>query len=160
MRSVPGADFRFDFAPSRGRDAIPWTECYPGDDYVDVIGMDSYDQPPGVSFTEQIKEPYGLQAQVDFAQAHGKPVSYPEWGLFRNGDNPDYIRQMLALDRRAPPRLPDHHRLLPARRVVLRREPEVLGDLPADVRRAAAELRAAHALPLAHQAARKAQETR
>ena len=95
MRSVPGADFRFDFAPSRGRDAIPWTECYPGDDYVDIIGMDSYDQPTGVSFTEQIKEPYGLQAQVDFAKAHGKPISYPEWGLFREGDNPDYIRQML-----------------------------------------------------------------
>jgi glycosyl hydrolase family 26 len=95
MRAVPGADFRFDFAPSRGRDAIPWTQCYPGDDYVDIIGMDSYDQPPGVSFTEQVNEPYGLQAQVDFAKAHGKPVSYPEWGLFREGDNPDYIRQML-----------------------------------------------------------------
>lgn len=95
MRAVPGADFRFDFAPSRGRDAIPWTQCYPGDDYVDIIGMDSYDQPHGVSFTEQVNEPYGLQKQVDFARAHGKPVSYPEWGLFREGDNPDYIRQML-----------------------------------------------------------------
>ena len=39
MRSVDGARFRFDFAPSRGRDAIPWTECYPGDDVVDIIGM-------------------------------------------------------------------------------------------------------------------------
>ena len=47
MRSVPGQKFRFDFAPNRGRDAIPWTECYPGDDAVDIIGMDSYDQPPG-----------------------------------------------------------------------------------------------------------------
>jgi hypothetical protein len=96
MRSVPGAEFRFDFAPSRGLDAIPWTRCYPGDDYVDIIGMDSYDQPPGVSFTEQIHQPYGLQAQVDFAEAHGKPISYPEWGLFQEGDNPDYVRQMLG----------------------------------------------------------------
>ncbi|MFE4639841.1 glycosyl hydrolase, partial [Streptomyces sp. NPDC056730] len=46
MRAVPGQKFRFDFAPNRGRDAIPWTECYPGDDVVDIMGMDSYDQPP------------------------------------------------------------------------------------------------------------------
>ncbi|MEU3523457.1 glycosyl hydrolase [Streptomyces sp. NPDC038707] len=96
MRAVPGQRFRFDFAPSRGRDAVPWTECYPGDDTVDIIGMDSYDQPAGVTFDEQVSEPYGLQRHVDFAQAHGKPVSYPEWGLFRNGDNAAYMRRMLA----------------------------------------------------------------
>ncbi|WP_428815085.1 glycoside hydrolase family 26 protein [Streptomyces albus subsp. chlorinus] len=96
MRSVPGQRFRFDFAPSRGRDAIGWTRCYPGDDVVDVLGMDAYDQPEGMPFAEQVREPYGLQAQVDFAARHGKPVSYPEWGLFRNGDNADYMRRMLA----------------------------------------------------------------
>ncbi|MBY8846615.1 glycoside hydrolase family 26 protein [Streptomyces sp. SP2-10] len=96
MRSVPGQKFRFDFTPSRGRDAVPWTECYPGDDTVDIIGMDSYDQPSGLSFDEQVKEPYGLQQHVDFAKAHGKPISYPEWGLFRNGDNAEYMRRMLA----------------------------------------------------------------
>ncbi|CAL9461199.1 hypothetical protein SUDANB140_02649 [Streptomyces sp. enrichment culture] len=96
MRSVPGQKFRFDFAPSRGRDAVPWTQCYPGDATVDIIGMDSYDQPRGMPFDEQVKEPYGLQAHVDFAKAHNKPVSYPEWGLFRNGDNAAYMRRMLA----------------------------------------------------------------
>jgi len=96
MRAVPGQRFRFDFAPSRGRDAVPWTQCYPGDDSVDIVGMDSYDQPAGVTFDEQVNEPYGLQAQVNFAKAHGKPVSYPEWGLFRNGDNAEYMRRMLA----------------------------------------------------------------
>ncbi|MGW3862083.1 glycoside hydrolase family 26 protein [Streptomyces sp. NPDC005047] len=96
MRAVPGQKFRFDFTPSRGRDAVPWTTCYPGDDTVDIIGMDSYDQPRGMTFDEQVKEPYGLQAHVDFAKKHGKPVSYPEWGLFRNGDNADYMRRMLA----------------------------------------------------------------
>ncbi|MFC9293961.1 glycoside hydrolase family 26 protein [Streptomyces sp. NPDC057011] len=96
MRSVEGQQFRFDFAPNRGIDAIPWTECYPGDDVVDVIGMDSYDQPPGDTFDDQVTQPYGLQQQVDFAHAHGKPISYPEWGLFRNGDNPEYMRNMLA----------------------------------------------------------------
>ncbi|MGW4566343.1 glycoside hydrolase family 26 protein [Streptomyces sp. NPDC004561] len=96
MRSVPGQRFRFDFAPSRGRDAVPWTACYPGDDTVDIVGMDSYDQPTGKSFDEQVTEPYGLQQHVDFARSHGKPISYPEWGLFRNGDNPEYMRRMLA----------------------------------------------------------------
>jgi hypothetical protein len=96
MRAVPGQRFRFDFTPSRGRDAVPWTRCYPGDDTVDIIGMDSYDQPAGLSFDEQVTEPYGLQFHVDFAKRHGKAISYPEWGLFRNGDNAEYMRRMLA----------------------------------------------------------------
>ncbi|CAL9449525.1 glycoside hydrolase family 26 protein [Streptomyces sp. enrichment culture] len=96
MRSVPGQKFRFDFTPSRGRDAVPWTQCYPGDDTVDIVGMDSYDQPAGLTFDQQVKEPYGLQDHVEFAKAHGKAISYPEWGLFRNGDNAEYMRRMLA----------------------------------------------------------------
>jgi hypothetical protein len=96
MRAVPGQHFRFDFAPNRGRDAIGWTACYPGDSTVDIIGMDSYDQPPGDSFYDEVTEPFGLQAQVDFAAKHGKAISYPEWGLFRNGDNPDYMSLMLG----------------------------------------------------------------
>jgi hypothetical protein len=96
MRAVPGQHFRFDFAPNRGLDAIAWTACYPGDAAVDIIGMDSYDQPADASFFKQVTEPYGLQAQVDFAAAHRKAISYPEWGLFRNGDDPDYVSLMLA----------------------------------------------------------------
>ncbi|MGW8729084.1 glycoside hydrolase family 26 protein [Streptomyces sp. NPDC055808] len=103
MRSVAGQRFRFDFAPSRGRDAVPWTECYPGDAFVDILGMDAYDQPAGMSFAQQVEEPYGLRAQVDFAARHHKPVSYPEWGLFRNGDDPAYVRGMAAWFRRYRP---------------------------------------------------------
>ncbi|MBM7439527.1 glycoside hydrolase family 26 protein [Streptomyces sp. HB132] len=103
MRSVPGQELRFDFAPSRGTDAVPWTECYPGDDVVDIIGMDSYDQPPALTFDEQVNEPYGLQKQVDFAAEHDKPISFPEWGLFRNGDNPEYMRRMLEWMERHKP---------------------------------------------------------
>ena len=94
MRSVQGQRFLFDFNPSRGRDAIAWTECYPGDDVVDIIGMDTYDQPEGRTWEDFVTEDYGLQDHVDFATQHGKPISFPEWGLFRNGDNPEYIRQM------------------------------------------------------------------
>nr|WP_144384967.1 glycosyl hydrolase [Streptomyces sp. SAJ15] len=103
MRAVPGQRFQFDFAPSRGRDAIPWPDCYPGDDVVDIVGMDSYDQPPGDTFAEQVEQPYGLRDQVEFAARHGKPHSYPEWGLFRHGDNPAYMRGMLDWFARHPP---------------------------------------------------------
>ncbi len=95
MRSVEGQKFKFDFTPSRGRDAIPWPECYPGDDVVDIIGMDTYDQPEGAPFETHVHEAYGLQAQVDFAAEHGKEISYPEWGLFLNGDNPEYVSRMI-----------------------------------------------------------------
>ncbi|MFG3023115.1 glycoside hydrolase family 26 protein [Streptomyces sp. NPDC048254] len=95
MRSVPGQRLRFDFTPNRGRDAVPWTRCYPGDRFVDIIGMDAYDSPRGMSFAEQVTEPYGLRDQVRFARAHGKPVSYPEWGLYENGDDPAYIKGMV-----------------------------------------------------------------
>nr|WP_275404148.1 glycosyl hydrolase [Pseudonocardia acidicola] len=94
MRQVPGAAFRFDFAPSRGEDAVAWPQCYPGDRYVDIIGMDTYDQDPGTTFQDYIDQPYGLKFQVEFAAAHGKPVSYPEWGLFRRGDDPAFIQGM------------------------------------------------------------------
>lgn len=96
MRSVPGQRFRFDFTSDRGTDAIPWPQCYPGDDFVDIIGMDSYDQPEGITFDQQVSEPLGLRYHVDFAKSHGKPFSYPEWGLFRNGDNATYMLRMLA----------------------------------------------------------------
>ncbi|MFE9256181.1 glycoside hydrolase family 26 protein [Streptomyces sp. NPDC006879] len=103
MRSVPGQEFRFDFTANRGTDAIAWTRCYPGDDFVDIIGLDSYDQPPGTTFDDQVTQPYGLQHHVDFAKEHGKPISFPEWGLWRRGDNPEYMRRMLQwIDRHEP----------------------------------------------------------
>ncbi|MFB9896114.1 glycoside hydrolase family 26 protein [Planobispora takensis] len=95
MRSVEGQRLRFDFAPSRGRDAIPWTECYPGDDVVDIVGMDTYDQPDGKTFADYVGQPYGMAFQAEFARARGKPISFPEWGLFRRGDRPRYMRRML-----------------------------------------------------------------
>jgi beta-mannanase len=96
MRSVTGADFRFDFDPSRGVDDIGWKSCYPGDANVDIIGMDSYDQEPGIDFADYVDQPDGLAAQVAFAAAHHKTVSYPEWGLSKYGDDPAYISAMLA----------------------------------------------------------------
>lgn len=94
MRAVAGQRFRFDFTPARGIHAVEWPRCYPGDDVVDIIGLDSYDQAPGATFTEFVEQPDGLRAHAEFAAARGKPMSYPEWGLYDHADNPDYVRSM------------------------------------------------------------------
>jgi hypothetical protein len=108
MRSVPGASgLRFDWCPGSGAD-VP-SAAYPGDAYVDVIGMDVYDQ----SYSPRQADPVarwqmlrdrpsgGLEWQRNFAAAHGKPISYPEWAVSEGphvaGASPDnsyFIRQM------------------------------------------------------------------
>jgi hypothetical protein len=58
--------------------------------------MDSYDQAPGRTFSDFVHQSYGLQAHEAFAAAHGKPISFPEWGLFDYGDDPAYVQAMHA----------------------------------------------------------------
>ncbi len=83
---------------------------YPGDAYVDIIGIDSYDQWPAstsdAAFTSQCNQDTGLCSVIRFARQHGKQFSVPEWGLVgrsdtgagragaAGGDNPVYIRNM------------------------------------------------------------------
>lgn len=112
MRSVPGARFRFDWNPTLdaawaypGR--IAPALVYPGDDYVDIIGMDVYNESWKPANTVQpqrwrdmVERPYGLRWQRDFAAQHGKPISFPEWGTGTRpdghgaGDDPFFIEQM------------------------------------------------------------------
>ena len=84
--------------------------AYPGDAYVDIIGIDSYDQWPAstsdAAFAQQCAAATGLCSVIAFARAHGKQFSVPEWGLVSKsdtgagragaagGDNPVYIRNM------------------------------------------------------------------
>ncbi|MBL7498568.1 hypothetical protein I6A84_40910 [Frankia sp. CNm7] len=88
---------------------------YPGNDVVDVIGMDTYDQyppsPTAAKFDEQCKmgSPLpGLCRVINFARQNNKLFSVPEWGLVHQdtpagrrgvagGDNPVYIQQMYNL---------------------------------------------------------------
>ncbi|WP_457938063.1 glycoside hydrolase family 26 protein [Mesorhizobium sp. 10J20-29] len=92
MRSVPGQAFLFEWCPNHGRHAMDPTEAYPGDDVVDVIGMDVYaeewndpDADPAERFRNYLEQPFGLKWHRDFARERGKPTSYPEWGV---GDKP------------------------------------------------------------------------
>jgi plasmid stabilization system protein ParE len=107
MRQEPGAKFRFDWCPNLGRDSIPPDAVYPGDAYVDIIGADVYNQTwvtprpsPEKIWDHLVNQSYGLKWQRQFAAAHGKPVSFPEWGTGNRpdghggGDDPYFIERM------------------------------------------------------------------
>jgi hypothetical protein len=65
--------------------------AYPGDAYVDIIGMDCYWNPkydpkdPIEAWQWNVDRQYGLKWHQTFAAAHGKRTSYSEWGV--QGDN-------------------------------------------------------------------------
>jgi hypothetical protein len=112
FRSV-SPNFRFDWNGDPG-----WlqgqTGAYPGDGYVDIIGLDVYDKGLGVAWnssTQSWADPAAafakivpnLEFQRDFAITHGKQVSYPEWALATGGsesagnaggDDPTFIQGM------------------------------------------------------------------
>ena len=108
MRSVPGADFRFDWSATPGTNQFPLEQAYPGDAYVDVIGADLYDQSwyvedrddPVGRWQRMVTQPHGLDWFKAFADAHGKPMAFSEWGLSQRsdgrggGDNPYFIERM------------------------------------------------------------------
>jgi len=92
-------DFRYDWCPGWGPQDSPADLTYPGDDVVDYIGLDVYDFKHEGSVEERwntfyLKAPFGLEWHRDFAARHGKPMSYPEWGVGNFGDNPYFIQQM------------------------------------------------------------------
>jgi hypothetical protein len=101
MRSVPGAHFLFDWCINAYWRPIPLSKWYPGDDVVDIIGIDAYDGgvPVGMDrWTRLYTQTDGIRDVLQFAAAHGKPVSIPEWGLstpgassLGGGDDPAYV---------------------------------------------------------------------
>jgi hypothetical protein len=79
--------------------------AYPGNAYVSIVGIDSYDWWPPVTtaaaWQRQLNGPQGLNYWLAFAKAHGKKLSVPEWGNTTTGgdsggDNPAYVRYMLG----------------------------------------------------------------
>jgi len=124
MRAVPGTDkLKFVWNPAM---EPYWRyspdKAYPGDDVVDYIGVDVYDQcwakdtypiPDGASDDEILErqkrtwndvtnneKSMGLPYWVKFAAQHGKPLVIPEWGVCTRsdkhggGDNPFFVEQM------------------------------------------------------------------
>jgi Glycosyl hydrolase family 26 len=98
LRSI-SSGFQFDFCGDagyrwpipRGNSHVSWDDVYPGNAYVDIVGMDVYDDSSSWSYFHQ-----ALADQLAFAIAHGKPVSFPEWALdVKYGDNPAWVQNML-----------------------------------------------------------------
>lgn len=94
MRRVSGAQFRFDWSISMGSAAVAASVIYPGDSYVDYIGMDVYDQywgeggsDPAVRWKAYLTQRYGLRWHRAFAISHGKPMTLSEWGVIKRSDN-------------------------------------------------------------------------
>src|SRR4051794_35913861 len=100
MRSVPGANFRFDWCVNAAWRPIALSKFYPGDDVVDIVGIDAYDSGvnPGLDRWSTIwSRTGGVRDVLTFATAHGKPLSIPEWGVgtpdqsLAGGDDPAYV---------------------------------------------------------------------
>ncbi|HWD96114.1 MAG TPA: glycosyl hydrolase [Acidimicrobiales bacterium] len=106
LRQAAGEHFLIDWNPSACVENIPYANFYPGDAYVDILGLDLYDKvcsaPAGsttkTTWNQLAREPNGLEGFESFAEQHAKPMSFPEWGLVSNGnrDDPAYINGMAA----------------------------------------------------------------
>ena len=85
-RSV-SPNFQFEWNVNHSFGGMDPALAYPGDDYVDIIGMDFYydkrwfSADPEIAWSQMVNARYGLQWHQDFAAAHGKPTAYSEWGV-------------------------------------------------------------------------------
>ncbi|GAB6901793.1 glycoside hydrolase family 26 protein [Kineosporia succinea] len=121
MRSVPGTEkLEFDWNPNIGGEVYDSTKYYPGNQYVDYVGIDTYDiswvegsypypkscnaackqSSRETAWNNTLNGTFGLNFWADFARSKGKPLTLPEWGLWERpdghggGDNKYYIQQM------------------------------------------------------------------
>jgi len=78
MRAVPGNQFKVVWNPNNGWGAVNATECYPGSEYVDFVGIDCYDVDWGV-YNWTINRAFG---------------SWNKSLLYQPGDGTEYNRQV------------------------------------------------------------------
>jgi len=97
LRRAKGEHFLIDWNPNACAGSYRYHNFYPGNAYVDIMGIDLYDEDcltptTRVDFSQIVSEPYGLSHFEAFARAKGKPMSIPEWALLESfGDDPGYI---------------------------------------------------------------------
>jgi hypothetical protein len=91
LRTVPGQRFVIDWN-MQDKSIFPPDRMYPGDDVVDIIGIDVYDRCPPLHDERRWsgwlnakhndgRNPRGPGAWLAFARQHGKKLSIPEWGI-------------------------------------------------------------------------------
>ena len=117
-QAQPANQWKFVFNPTTSNWSAPWLDAvWPGDAYVDVVGLDLYDQSWAANTypypstcdstcrlarqqTAWVDESKYLLALRNFAVAHAKPMALPEWGVATRsdghggGDNPYFVRKM------------------------------------------------------------------
>jgi beta-mannanase len=98
LRQASGEHFLMDWNPNACTQNIPYANYYPGNAYVDIMGLDFYDvdcdtPSTAVSFSQLSSEVAGLTTFEAFAASNGKPMSFPEWGLTSSpgGDDAAYV---------------------------------------------------------------------
>ncbi len=88
--------------------AMPVDSFYPGDDYIDIIDIDYYDNSlPSDSIASfnayanqgDLNYPMGINKWAEYAQSKSKKIGFAEWGIVPRdrggkGDNPVYIQAM------------------------------------------------------------------
>jgi hypothetical protein len=107
MRAVAGANFLFDWNVNADYQVIPLADFYPGNAYVDIIGIDAYDQSasnaiPAVGqpgrFQALAALPEDINDLLAFAKQQGKPLSIPEWGTVSSqGDDAAYVQGIASI---------------------------------------------------------------
>ncbi|MEV7794531.1 hypothetical protein AB0O68_21460 [Streptomyces sp. NPDC087512] len=109
FRGRPGARFLFELSSAVGPSGSITTfdDYYPGNSYVDLIGLNVYDVwwggtvPPATRWTNIRTAGMSIDAVVAFAASKGKRLVCSEWGLYGpgdayngGGDDPYYIDRM------------------------------------------------------------------
>jgi hypothetical protein len=116
MRSVSGANFKFIWNPIDSSNSScagdNLENFYPGDSYVDMVSLDTYDGIGGdtsdaARWTDMLNgvntggwtavkpdaiggqsfQGYGMNWLAAFGKAHNKEIGLPEWGLESSGEN-------------------------------------------------------------------------
>jgi hypothetical protein len=109
-RSATGSRILFDWNPNARSGDVPFSDYYPGNDVVDIVGLDVYDTSYGQDLVdprrrwqELLHARGGLAEFIAFSKDHGKPMSFPEWALVAPGnpagsngagDNPYFVDAM------------------------------------------------------------------
>lgn len=88
---------RLEWNPNTGQGGVQKAvaNAWPGDGYVDVIGVDAYDW----SNEDPMDGDGQLNDWAEFAKTKGLPLSLPEWGAHGKdgrGDNPAFVNDVLA----------------------------------------------------------------
>ena len=84
-------------SPTATGKPLEWDKAYPGDDVVDIVSMDVYDE-HNTGWSDVMGGAYGFAAFRQFARKHGKSEAYTEWSVSTHthghGDDTAFVQGM------------------------------------------------------------------